>query len=76
VRKTGHCAVIIQAPLTCSFAEHLAFMVQRDAFSALKKPVEIISAHAVPPPMAAPLELENIPSVDRITRSVTNLMGK
>ncbi|MCK5738911.1 dehydrogenase E1 component subunit alpha/beta [bacterium] len=76
VRKTGHCAVIIQAPPTCSFAEHVAYTVQRDVFSALKQPVEMISACAVPPPMAAPLENVNIPSAERITSTVLKLMGK
>lgn len=74
VQKTGHCAVISQAPLTCSFAEHTAFKIQREVFAALKKPVEIISACAVPPPMAAPLENENIPSTDRISKTVIKLM--
>ena len=74
VKKTGRCVVIVQAPLTCSFAEHVAFEVQRTLFSFLKKPVEIISAYSVPPPMAAPLENENIPSPDRIFAAVLKLM--
>jgi 2-oxoisovalerate dehydrogenase E1 component len=74
VKKTGRCAVIVQSPLTCSFAEHVAFEVQRALFSFLKKPVEIISAYSVPPPMAAPLEHENIPSPERIFAAVQKLM--
>lgn len=74
VNKTGHCAVIVQSPQTCSFAEHIAFEVQRQAFAAMNKPVEIISAHAVPPPMAAPLENYNIPSVERIAATVKQLL--
>jgi len=73
-RKTGKCAVIVQSPRTCSFAEHVAFEIQRHAFGALQKPVEIISARAVPPPMAAPLELDNIPSVQRIADTVLKLL--
>ncbi len=76
VYKTGRCAVVIQAPQTCSFAEHVAFEVQRQAFAALKLPVEIICARAVPPPMAAPLEMDNIPSVKRITETVLTLLQK
>ncbi len=74
VEKTGRCGLVIQAPLVSSFAEHVAYEVQRQAFRALKKPVEIISAYAVPPPMAAPLENENIPSPERIYRSVREMM--
>jgi pyruvate dehydrogenase E1 component beta subunit len=70
VKKTGRCGLVIQAALTASFAEHVAFEVQRHVFQALRSPVEIISAYAVPPPMAAPLENENIPSPERIFRSV------
>jgi pyruvate dehydrogenase E1 component beta subunit len=73
-RKTGQCAVIVQSPQTCSIAEHVAFEIQRNAFGALKQPVEIISARAVPPPMAAPLELDNIPSVQRIADTVLKLL--
>lgn len=76
IKKTGHCALIIQAPVTCSFAEHVVFKIQRDVFTALKKPIEIICAYSVPPPMAAPLENENIPSADRIYKTVMNLMEK
>ncbi len=75
VEKTGRCSLIIQAPLVSSFAEHVAYKVQRQVFPALKKPVEIISAYAVPPPMAAPLENENIPSPERIFESVRQLVN-
>ncbi len=76
VRKTGRCAVVVQSPQTCSFAEHVAFEVQRQAFAMLHKPVEIICARAVPPPMAAPLENDNIPSVQRIAETVLDLLKK
>ncbi len=74
VRKTGSCALVIQAPLTASFAEHVAFEVQRNLFRELRRPVEIISAYPVPPPMAAPLENENIPSPERIFKTVVRLL--
>ncbi len=75
VKKTGRCVVVVQSPLTCSFAQHVAFEVQRNAFPFLKAPVEIVSAHSVPPPMAAPLENENIPSPERISQAVRRLLG-
>ncbi len=73
VKKTGRCAIIIQAPLTSSFAEHVAYEVQRSVFRDLRAPIEIISAYPIPPPMAAPLENENIPSPERIFKSVIRL---
>ena len=72
--KTGRCAVIVQSPVTSSFAEHVAFEVQRRAFGWLKKPVEIVSAYSVPPPMAACLEQENIPSPERIFKAAMGLL--
>ena len=74
VEKTGRCAVIVQSPLTASFAEHVAFEVQSRAFVALKRPVEIVSAYSVPPPMAACLEQENIPSPERICAAALGLL--
>lgn len=74
VKKTGACAVIIQAPQNCSFAEHITSQIQRNVFHALKRPVEIISAYSVPPPMASSLEQENIPSPERIFQTVINLI--
>ncbi len=74
VRKTGCCILVTQAPLACSFAEHVAYELQRIIFPALKKPVEIVSAFSIPPPMAAPLENENIPSPERIFKSIMTIM--
>jgi 2-oxoisovalerate dehydrogenase E1 component len=72
--KTGRCAVIVQSPVTSSFAEHIAFEVQSRAFGSLEKPVEIVSAYSVPPPMAACLEQENIPSPERIFKAAMRLL--
>ncbi len=73
VKKTGHVAIILQAPETGCFGEHIAFKIQENAFSYLKCPVKIIAARDVPPPMAAPLEYDNIPSVERIVDSVRKM---
>ena len=60
--------------MTASFAEHVAFEVQARVFGSLKKPVEIVSAYSVPPPMAACLEQENIPSPERIYGAAMRLL--
>ena len=72
--KTGRCAVVVQSPVTSSFAEHVVFEVQKRAFPALKKPIEVVSAYSVPPPMAACLEHENIPSPERICATALGLL--
>jgi 2-oxoisovalerate dehydrogenase E1 component len=75
VKKTGRCVVVVQSTPACSFAQHVAFEVQRRVFPHLRAPVEIIAAHPIPPPMAAPLENENIPSPEKIVRAVEKLTG-
>jgi pyruvate/2-oxoglutarate/acetoin dehydrogenase E1 component len=66
VKKTGRLLAVCQAPRTGCFAEHIAYRVQKEVFKSLKAPVEVIAAHDVPPPMAAPLEMENLPDAKRI----------
>ncbi len=73
VKKTGRAAIILQAPETGCFGEHIAFEIQEKAFSHLKSPIKIIAARDVPPPMAAPLEQDNIPSVERIVSSIKEM---
>ena len=66
VHKTGHLVVVQQASERGCFGEHIACQIQQRAFADLKAPIAIVAAHNVPPPMAAPLEQENIPSVQKI----------
>lgn len=66
VQKTGRVAVLSQAPAVGCFGEHILYEVQQRAFRSLKCPGETIAARNVPPPMAQPLEEDNIPGVDRI----------
>jgi 2-oxoisovalerate dehydrogenase E1 component len=73
--RTGRAAVVVQAPGKMSFGEHIVNVLQRNCFSSLKAPVELISAHEVPPPMAAPLENENIPSAQKIADRIRKLLA-
>jgi 2-oxoisovalerate dehydrogenase E1 component len=75
VEKTGRALCVCQAPLTGCFAEHIAYKVQERCFGVLKSPVGILAAYDVPPPMAASLENENIPSAARIHDRIRALMG-
>ncbi len=76
VRKTGRLVVVQQAPETGCFGEHIAFAVQRECFSSLRSPVQIVAAFDVPPPMAPPLETLNLPSVERICAGVRQTLAK
>lgn len=74
VRKTGRCLVLQQAPEIGCYGEHIAYEVQRRCWGDLKAPVRIVGAHNVPPPMAAPLETENIPQPDKVLRAIRELL--
>jgi hypothetical protein len=75
VRKTGRAMVVVQAPYTGGYASHISHEITRTCFDRLQVPVRIVSAYDVPPPMAFPLESENIPNVDRIARGIKEVLG-
>ena len=70
VQKTGRALIVVQAVYTGGYASHISHEITRTSFSSLKAPVRVLSANDVPPPMAFPLENENIPSLDKIARTI------
>ncbi len=77
VQKTGRALIVVQAVYTGGYASHISHEITRTSFSTLQAPVRILSAYDVPPPMSYPLEVENIPSVEKIVRVVKEeLKGK
>ena len=70
VNKTGRAAVVVQASYTGSFASHISHEITRGCFKNMKGPVRIVSSYDVTPPMSHTLEIENMPSPERIARSV------
>jgi 2-oxoisovalerate dehydrogenase E1 component len=70
VRKTGRLVLVTQAPLTGSYPQHVAYQVQANAWEALRAPIRIVAAHDVPPPMAQTLEMENLPSAEKIAKAI------
>ena len=75
VSKTGRAIVVVQAPGKGSYGEHIVRVIQEKAFDSLKGAVKLVSAHEVPPPMAAPLEKENLPTPERIVENIRNMVG-
>jgi len=75
VRKTGRLVLVTQAPLTGSYPQHVAYQVQAHCWGTLKAPVTIVASHDVPPPMAATLEMENLPSADKIAKAIMAAAG-
>jgi pyruvate dehydrogenase E1 component beta subunit len=77
VQKTGRAMIVVQAVYTGGYASHISHEIARTSFGTLEAPVRILSAYDVPPPMSYPLEVENIPSVEKIVRVVKEeLKGK
>ena len=76
IKKTGKACIVVQAPGKGSFGEHIIRRIQEEAFEYLKAPIKLISAHEVPPPMAAPLEHENLPSADKIAKNVREILAR
>ncbi|HUT66113.1 MAG TPA: dehydrogenase E1 component subunit alpha/beta [Spirochaetota bacterium] len=74
IQKTGRGLVVVQAPGRGSYAEHIIRVVQESAFDHLKAPLKLVSAHEVPPPMAQPLEQENIPNAGKIVKSAREML--
>ena len=76
VSKTGRALIVQQAPYIGCFGEHIAHRMMERCWADLKAPVSIVAAHDVPPPMAAPLEEENIPSVAKIADRIRALVAE
>jgi len=74
VKKTGRGVVVVQAPGRGSFGEHIINKLQENAFKELKCPLKLISAYEVPPPMAQPLERENIPDAEKIVKIIKGML--
>jgi 2-oxoisovalerate dehydrogenase E1 component len=75
VQKTRRAMIVVQAVYTGGYASHISHEITRTCFSELQAPVKILSAYDVPPPMSYPLEVENIPSVEKIIRVVKEQLG-
>lgn len=73
VNKTGAAVVVQQAPERGCYGEHIAQQIHRTCWQNLRAPVRIVAAHNVPPPMAQPLEQENIPSPEKVLAAIREL---
>jgi pyruvate/2-oxoglutarate/acetoin dehydrogenase E1 component len=76
VKKTGRAVVVLQAYYTGSFGSHISHEISRTSFKSMKAPVRIVSSYDITPPMAHPLEVENMPNPERIARSIRETMSE
>jgi len=74
VRKTGRVVIADTANKSCSAASEISSILAEDLFSALKAPIGIVACDDVPVPYARNLELQIMPSKEKIYQKVINVM--
>ncbi|MCC7410620.1 MAG: alpha-ketoacid dehydrogenase subunit beta [Gammaproteobacteria bacterium] len=75
VENTGRLVVVDESAARCGFGHDLAATVARDAFGALKAPIQLVTPPHTPVPFAPSLEDAWIPSVARIVDAVRAVMN-
>ncbi len=70
VELTGHLIVADESPPRCSLAADIAGLAASRAFSALRAPIEMVTAPHSPVPFARELERAYLPSSQRIEAAV------
>ncbi len=73
-RETGRVVVVHEAPRTLGLGAELAARVMEEAFDHLEAPVQRVTGWDVPYPPAA-IEEHYLPTVERITRGVREVMA-
>jgi pyruvate dehydrogenase E1 component beta subunit len=74
VKKTGRLVIVDESRDRCSAASHIAAVVADRAFNDLKAPIKRVTVANVAMPYAPNLEKLVMPSVDRISEVVTQLL--
>ena len=68
VRKTGRVVIVNEAPRTCGFAAELSALVAEKALMSLEAPIQRVTGFDTPFPYT--LEMEYLPSPDRVARAL------
>ena len=74
VRKTGRVVIADTANKSCSAASEISSILAEDLFSALKAPIGIVAYDNVPVPFAKNLELQIMPTKEKIFQKVISVM--
>ena len=74
VEETGRLVCVDEANPRCSIATDVSACVARDAFKALKSPIEMVTPPHTPVPFSPSLEDLYIPTADRIADAVRKTM--
>ncbi|MFM8731633.1 MAG: alpha-ketoacid dehydrogenase subunit beta [Phycisphaerales bacterium] len=74
VRKTGRCAVVHEAPLTCGFGAEISARIMERCFLHLEAPVQRVAGFDTIMPYYK-LELDYMPDAARIGRAIDDVMA-
>jgi pyruvate/2-oxoglutarate/acetoin dehydrogenase E1 component len=74
VENTGRLICVDEANPRCSIASDVSAMVARDAFHALKAPIQMVTAPHTPVPFSSVLEQAYIPKAGAISAAVSKTM--
>ncbi|MCD4741034.1 MAG: alpha-ketoacid dehydrogenase subunit beta [Desulfobacteraceae bacterium] len=74
VRKTGRVVIADTAHKSCSAASEISSILAEDLFYDLKAPIGIVAYDDVPVPFAKNLELQIMPTKEKIYQKVVNIM--
>jgi acetoin:2,6-dichlorophenolindophenol oxidoreductase subunit beta len=74
VKKTGRVVIVDTANKTCSAASEISSLLAEDIFYNLKAPIGIVAYDDVPVPFAKKLELEIMPTKEKLLSKVIAVM--
>jgi acetoin:2,6-dichlorophenolindophenol oxidoreductase subunit beta len=74
VENTGRLVVVEEATPRCNLATDISAVVARDAFGALRAPIEMVTAPHTPVPFSDALEDMYIPDAQRIASAVKSVV--
>jgi acetoin:2,6-dichlorophenolindophenol oxidoreductase subunit beta len=74
VQKTGRVVIVDTANKSCSAASEISSILAEDLFFALKAPIGIVAYDDVPVPFARNLELQIMPTKEKILNKVLMIM--
>ena len=75
VAKTGRLVAMDESNKTCGVCSEISAMVCEEAFDSLKAPIKRVAALDVPIPGAPNLEAFVLPSEQRLTKAIEEIMG-
>lgn len=75
VKRHGHCLIITEESIGCSFARGIAGTIQNNCFEFLDAPIDIVGSEDLPAiPLNSTLEYAMIPNADKVAKAIDQLL--